>query len=124
MSFLRSVIQMTCPRCRRGQLFINPMKFSKPLEMHERCSICGQKFEPELGFYYGAMFISYVFIAFISLLIAGTSVFLLKLSVEVSFTILIAFLVLIFFWNLRLSRSIWIHVIVKYDPRFKNPDEH
>lgn len=92
--------------------------------MHERCSICGQKFEPELGFYYGAMFISYVFIAFLSLLIAGTSVFLLKLSVEVSFTILIAFLVLIFFWNLRLSRSIWIHVIVKYDPRFKNPDEH
>lgn len=116
MNFVSSVFRMTCPKCRQGEMFIKPMKLSKPLQMHKRCSVCGQSFEPELGFYYGAMFISYVFIAFISLLIVGSCVYFLKLSVEVSFGILIAFLALIFIWNLRFSRSLWIHIVIKYDP--------
>jgi uncharacterized protein (DUF983 family) len=104
---------MTCPRCRQGELFVKPMKLSRPLLMHKRCPVCGQNFEPEVGFYYGAMFISYVFIAFTSLLIVGTCVFLFKLSIELSFGILLVFLALIFIWNLRFSRSFWIHIIMK-----------
>lgn len=99
-------------------MFIKPLDLKKPLRMHRNCPVCGQKFEPEVGFYYGAMFISYVFIGTLSLLIVGTSVFLFKMSVEWSFTILIVFLALIFLWNLRFTRSIWIHLMIKYDKRF------
>lgn len=100
-------------------MFIKPLDLKKPLKMHRHCAVCGQRFEPEVGFYYGAMFISYVFIAFLSLMIVGISVFILHFSVEWSFAILLMFLALIFLWNLRFARSIWIHVIIKYDKRFK-----
>ncbi len=84
--------------------------------MNKQCPQCGQKFEPELGFYYGAMFISYIFVGFFSLGLAGLLVFYFNLSIEVAFTILIGILAIMFLWNLRFSRSIWIHLLVKYDP--------
>jgi uncharacterized protein (DUF983 family) len=119
MSWISSVLRLTCPRCRQGEMFEKPMNLRKPLKMHKQCSVCGQRMEPEAGFYYGAMFVSYVFIAMISLLIAGTLVFYFNFSIEVSFGILIAFLALIFLWNLRFARSLWAHIIIKHDKRYK-----
>ena len=106
---------MTCPRCRKGEMF-EKLEIKHPLKMHRNCSVCGQRFEPEIGFYYGAMFISYVFIAIFSLSLVGLCVFVFDLDVDLSFIILITCLALMFLWNLRFSRSIWIHLIVKYDP--------
>ena len=116
MSRLSSIINMTCPRCRQGKLFEKPMKVMHPLKMNKKCDVCGQRFEPEPGFYYGAMFISYLFIGFFSLGLVGLCVFYFKMEVEFSFLILFAFLAVMFLWNLRFSRSIWIHLVVKYDP--------
>ncbi len=96
-------------------MFETPMKILSPLRMNKKCSVCGQKFEPEPGFYFGAMFISYVFIAFFSLGLTGLLVFYFKLSVDFAFAILLGVLALLFLWNLRFSRSIWIHLVVKYD---------
>ncbi len=100
-------------------MFALPLNFKKPLKMHKQCSVCGQRMEPETGFYYGAMFISYVFMAFLCLSIVGTSVFVFNFSVEISFAVLIIFLLSIFHWNLRFSRSLWIHLVIKHDRRFK-----
>jgi uncharacterized protein (DUF983 family) len=91
-----------------------------PLRMHKACAVCGQRFEPEPGFYYGAMFISYIFIGFFSLGLVGLSVFYFKLSVEYAFLILFGFLAIMFLWNLRFSRSVWIHLMIKYNPAFRN----
>ena len=88
--------------------------------MHKQCSVCGQRMEPEIGFYYGAMFISYVFIALLSLTTVGSLVFYFKISIEIAFGILIAFLALIFLWNLRFARSLWAHIIIKHDKRYKS----
>ena len=96
------------------------MQFSKPLAMNKQCQVCGQKFEPEPGFYFGAMFISYIFLAFFSLGLTGLLVFYFQQSVELAFTILLLTLAVMFIWNLRFSRSIWIHLMVKYDPK-NNP---
>lgn len=85
--------------------------------MNKKCPVCGQRFEPEPGFYYGAMFISYIFMGFISLGLTGLMVFYFNFSIEIAFSVLIATLAIIFLWNLRFSRSIWIHLVVKYDPR-------
>jgi uncharacterized protein (DUF983 family) len=97
-------------------MFETPMQFKQPLKMNRKCQVCGQRFEPEPGFYYGAMFISYLFIGFISLGLVGLCVFYFKLNVEISIGILLAVLAVIFLWNLRFSRSIWIHLVIKYDP--------
>lgn len=99
-------------------MFEIPMKISRPLKMNNRCEVCGQKFTPEPGFYYGAMFISYVFIGFFSLGLVGLLVFYFHLSIEVSFSVLFAILAVMFLWNLRFSRSIWIHMVVRYNPKY------
>ena len=96
------------------------MKLNRPLAMNKRCSSCGLNFEPEPGFYYGAMFISYIFIGFLSLGLVGLCVFIFKLSVNTAFIILICSLALIFLWNLRFSRSVWIHLMVKFENKVKN----
>jgi hypothetical protein len=84
--------------------------------MNKVCPACGQRFEPEPGFYFGAMFISYIFLAFFCLGFTGLLVFYFHLSVDLTFGILLGILAVIFIWNLRFSRSIWIHLVVKYDP--------
>ena len=88
--------------------------------MHKYCSVCGQRMEPEVGFYYGAMFISYTFIGFLSLIIVGSLIYFFKIQIEIAFAILIAFLALIFLWNLRFARSIWIHMVIKHDRRYRD----
>ena len=119
MSLISSIFNMTCPRCRKGKMFVTPLNLKKPLQMHKRCEVCGQKFEPEIGFYYGAMFMSYLFIAFLSFLIVSIEIFMLDIQVELAFGILLVILAVIYIWNLKFSRSIWIHIVIKYDPRYK-----
>jgi uncharacterized protein (DUF983 family) len=109
---------MTCPRCRKGQMFETPMNITRPLKMNKQCPICEQKFEPEPGFYYGAMFISYLVVGFFSLGLVGLLVFYFHVNVEIAFGVLLMILAIMFLWNLRFSRSIWIHLVVKYNPKF------
>ncbi len=117
MSMIRSIFGMTCPRCRQSKLFETPIKLSRPLRMNKNCPVCGQRFEPEPGFYFGAMFISYIFLAFFSLGVAGMLVFYFHRSVDFAFSVLLGILAVMFIWNLRFSRSIWIHLMIKYDPK-------
>lgn len=61
-STLLAMLAQKCPRCHRGPLFkhsaFNLRRFD---EMYEDCVACGQYYEPEVGFYRGAMYISYGF---------------------------------------------------------------
>ncbi len=84
--------------------------------MPERCPVCSQKYEPEPGFYYGAMFISYILTGWIFILMGLGLVF--GLGWGVTPTLLTVAIVGIFIHNLayRISRSIWIHMFVRYDP--------
>ena len=51
-----------CPRCRRGDIFKFSLKqTARFADMNSHCLHCGVSFEPEPGFYYGAMFVSYGF---------------------------------------------------------------
>ncbi|GAA4374816.1 DUF983 domain-containing protein [Hymenobacter koreensis] len=57
-----SLLALRCPRCHEGPLFkSSAFNLSKFTEMPEHCPVCGQTYEPEPGFYWGAMFISYAF---------------------------------------------------------------
>ena len=118
MSMLSSTLKLTCPRCRKGKMFVSPITLKRPLQMHKKCDVCGQPFEPETGFYYGAMFISYLFVALLSFIIVCFNIFVLGIQVELSFVILLVFLAFIYIWNLRFTRSLWIHLVIKYNPGF------
>ena len=60
-----SIFNLKCPKCHEEDLFEKPtFSFQKPFDMREECTHCRQDFFPEPGFYYGAMFISYIFMGF------------------------------------------------------------
>ncbi|HAI74648.1 MAG TPA: DUF983 domain-containing protein [Microscillaceae bacterium] len=61
-SLLRAVLEAKCPACRQGSIFKYPVwQISKFADTHKSCPSCGMRFEREPGFFYGAMYISYVF---------------------------------------------------------------
>jgi hypothetical protein len=92
--------------------------------MHDKCPVCDQRMEIEVGFYYGTAYVSYA------------------LTVALSVTTLVAWWVLIgmsvndnrFFWWLglnifllvilqpyfmRLSRAIWLSFFVRYNKNWQ-----
>ncbi len=117
-SITHSVFNFKCPRCREGDLFVAKSSFNyKELtKMPKNCPVCDQVFLPEPGFYYGAMFISYIICGFWFLGFVGICIFGFDLSVNTSFVLLALMVAVLFGWIFRISRSIWIHVNVKYDP--------
>lgn len=117
-SFINSVWANKCPRCRQSKLFKEPFSFSSPLAMNAYCSHCNLNFEPEPGFYYGGMFLSYIMSAFFLLFVGGMSVIFLGMTAEQMLGVIIIVGILIYFKILRLSRSLWIHLTQKYDKSY------
>lgn len=124
--YILSVLTNKCPRCREGHIYEvpNPYNLKKITSMKNRCDVCGQLTEIEVGFYYGTSYVSYA------------------LAVVVCVASFIAWWLIIgfslsdsrFFWWLgfnafllvalqpilmRLSRTLWLSWFVKYDPNWK-----
>lgn len=112
---------MKCPNCRKGNMFtrkgIFPLKHM--LDMPDRCSVCGQKMELEVGFYYGTGYVSYGLSVGLTFIIAA----LFALTWGFSFRdysifyflgIDILILVLLQPWLMRISRVIYLYLFVKY----------
>jgi len=118
MNILKSIWKNNCPKCRSQKMFKVPFQFMKPLEMHDTCDVCQQRFMPEPGFYFGAMFISYILMAWFLLIPALILKFVFDWSVTNTMVFVIAMAAISYFKFLRTSRSIWIHIIVKYDKRY------
>jgi hypothetical protein len=93
------------------------MKWANPVDMPEKCDHCGQKFEPEPGFYYGSMFISYIISAFFYLGIMGVCIMVFGLGLNASFLLLLLIAVSTYVFLMRFSRSLWINIMVDYDAK-------
>lgn len=116
-SILNSMVTLRCPRCHTGDLFPSgSFSFDRPFEMHKECPHCGLDYEPEPGFYFGAMFISYIISGWFCLLFILFFHWGLDWSLNGSFALLLGILAIIFVWFFRFSRSVWLHITVKYDP--------
>jgi hypothetical protein len=81
--------------------------------MHESCPNCGQKYQPEPGFYYGAMYVSYALTVaiFVAVVVIGNLFFdpgIWEIVISLSIVLLLV-MPLVF----RLSRSIWAHMFIK-----------
>ena len=127
--FLTSILNNRCPRCREGKLFVksNPYILSETAHMNERCPVCGQPTEIEVGFYIGTGYVSYALMVafFVSSFVAW------KVLIGMTFELddnrifywmfgSIALVILLQPIFMRLSRSIWIAMFVKYNPNWKN----
>ena len=116
---LKSVLGNKCPKCLQGNFYksSNPFKvFFDKNAMNKSCSHCGQSFEPETGYYYGAMYVSYgIGVSTFSLLWLLQSIFFPQLSNLAIIGILAFVLLLISPLNLYLSRLIWINLFVQKD---------
>ncbi|MEZ4910183.1 MAG: DUF983 domain-containing protein [Saprospiraceae bacterium] len=119
-SFVVNTFQQKCPRCQEGDLYIKPFNIKKPVNMHNECPICGQLYEPEPGFYYGAMFLSYIMSGFVFSGLVGFCIIALGMNVNAAIGVLLIFAALSYFFLLRFSRSLWINMMIKYDPNAKH----
>jgi len=117
-SKLYSIFNNKCPRCHQGSFFnSSPYNLKEFSAMPRVCSVCGQPYEPEPGYYYGAMYVSYAInvAIFMALWIAW---FLLFRSLNIWWMIFISIFVGLILTPLtfRYARLIWINFFVKYRP--------
>jgi len=132
--YILSLLGNKCPRCRQGYLFKSKnayeLKESRYIKMHEKCPVCGQPTELEVGFYYGTGYVSYALTVAFSVatfiawwVLIGISIYdnriFYWLTIN-SVTLLILQPVL-----MRLSRTMWLSWFVKYDPDWEKhkPEE-
>lgn len=114
---LGTIWRHKCPKCREGRLFdTGSFSFRKPFVMRGGCEQCGQTYYPEPGFYYGAMFMSYIITSFFSLGLVGFCIIVLDWSVNGSFVFLLIVIGVLYVWFYRTARSVWLSMNVKYDP--------
>lgn len=117
-SKLYSIFGMKCPRCHEGDLFeTGSFSFQKSFDMPENCPKCGQKYFLGPGFYYGAMFISYIITAFYSLGVAGGLIIIGGLGWKSAFVLMLISMAILFVWFFRLARAIWINFNVHYNAK-------
>jgi uncharacterized protein (DUF983 family) len=117
-SIFQSIIGQRCPRCRKGRLFLvrNPYRLKHLQSMPAECPVCGQDFVIEPGFFFGASYVSYALMVgwLIPLFLFIRFVLNLPYSTYlIVFGILLPILVPPIY---RFSRTIWIHMFVRYDP--------
>jgi len=120
-SFLALVAQR-CPRCHQGPLFTHSaFNISKFDEMYDDCPVCGLHYEPEPGFYWGAMYISFAFSTGIMLMVgvllyyfAGDPATWVYVTTVAALTVLFAPL------SLRYSRTVMLYLFggIHYNPHY------
>lgn len=111
-----------CPQCRKGDLYKKPFQFSNPLDMYEKCAECGLDFNPEPGFYFGAMIISYAISSWMLLLPALLLVFKFDWTVNQAMVFALFLAGVTYFKILRGARSLYLHLMIRYDKSSRNSD--
>lgn len=94
-------------------------------DMPEHCPVCKQKFDLEVGFWYGTGYVSYLLVV----LLSGVTFLAWWAAIGIStednriFYWLIANTVVIILlqpWLMRISRVIYIYFFVKYNENYEN----
>ncbi len=116
---LYSILGFKCPVCHEGSFFkAHPYVLGKAGDLHERCEVCRTKFEKEVGFYYGAMYVSYAIgvAAFVTIWVAMSVLFPAAGVLGQSLAVIGGMLLgtPLFY---ALSKIIWANIFFRYDPQ-------
>lgn len=106
------IFKNKCPKCGSGNVFESENPFVNTSKTNTTCSHCHLKFEKEPGFFYGAMYITYMFnvALFIAFVVAYSLWFEALLSGWLIMFIYILVTLLFTPFYIRLSRSIWLNI--------------
>ncbi|WP_240935725.1 DUF983 domain-containing protein [Hymenobacter sp. HDW8] len=119
-----ALLDLRCPRCHQGKLFSYPAyKLTKYAVMPERCAVCEVAYEPEPGFYWGAMFVSYAFsVACFALGGVATYYLFNDPAVWVYVLMVTGFVLVTAPITLRYSRAIMLYLFgfIPYDPKYND----
>ncbi|TYP98365.1 uncharacterized protein DUF983 [Sphingobacterium allocomposti] len=117
----KSAVDGKCPRCRTGNMFEGPLLSFKSKKMYTHCPHCGLKFEKEPGYFYVAMYVSYVFVV-AELVTACVATYILTRNMEspwLYLTVAITAAVVMAPFNYRYSRVVlmyWLTPQFRYRP--------
>ncbi len=112
-----NIFSNNCPNCYEGKVFADKSFFFSigfP-KMNKQCSHCHSTFEKEPGYFFGAMFVNYgltVGEGIITYFIAAQ--FFEKTFDFRIYPIIVAVIFSLTFFNIRLSRMIWIYMFKNY----------
>jgi uncharacterized protein (DUF983 family) len=120
-SLVAGILGMKCPNCRKGSMYVNKSIFplKRMMDMPERCAVCGQKMEIEVGFYYGTGYVSYALSVGVAIFNAVWFALLVGFSWKNNsiwwyLGITVAMLLLLQPLLMRLSRVLYLYMFVKY----------
>ena len=118
MKLLSNIFKHRCPRCRKGKLFTHAAyNIRHTIDMPDKCPHCEQAFHLEPSFYYGALYVSYgLQVALFATVAVAVAVLYPEAPTSWYLIGVTAAALLLYPLIIRLSRSIWIHIFVKYDP--------
>ena len=130
-SLLVSMCKTQCPRCRRGKMFKdpNPYHLKHFMKMNDKCGVCGQHFDLEVGFYYGTGYVSYglaIAISVVTLILWAATIGISVHDSRVLYWLVFNGLLLVALqpYLMRLARTMWLSFFVGYDPQWReNPAE-
>lgn len=111
-----------CPRCHQGDIFKYPLTNIRHFAaMNNTCPVCGVTFEPEPGFYFGAMYVSYAISVALLVAIAAVLYVFFNPS-DLTYLIAISIGAVLFTpVSFRYSRILFLHWFggIHYDPNLK-----
>lgn len=120
--YLWGVFNHKCSRCRTGNMFQDKSSYRLKsfMKMNERCPVCEQPMEIEVGFYYGTGYVSYVLAVALSAasLITWWATIGISLNDNRFFWWMgfnAVLLIVLQPYLMRLSRAIWLSFFVRYN---------
>lgn len=111
---MENLIKGKCPKCEKGNIFSsngNIFLIRAP-KMNKKCDCCNYTFEKEPGYFLGAFYVSYA-LTVAELLGIFLILHILTDHVGIIISIMFFILVLLSFFNFRISRLLWIYMFNK-----------
>lgn len=109
-----------CPRCHTGKIFSSPNPYSRDaLKMEKTCSHCGEKYEKETGFFYGAMYVSYALMAGWFIVWLALQYLWLDWNIDLLLGVIAGSILIFAPVTFRIARIIWLNFFVRYHKEYK-----
>ena len=109
------ILKHECPNCHKGKVLKEGLlAFGFP-KMNDECSHCHTRFNKEPGYFFGAMYMNYMLnvIEGIAVYFIARPFFTETFDVRI-FPIIASVLILLTFFNIKLSRLLWIYIFRNY----------
>lgn len=127
-SKFQAIMEAKCPKCRRGKIFSGSLYGLSLQKTNEHCSHCGMRFEIEPGYFYGAMYVSYVFVVG-QMLTVGMLTYLITGNDKSPWLYISTILIVILLLtpvNYRYSKVLLLHILspkIKYHAEYDTDDQ-